>query len=332
MRAYQVTPNGGVDGIRSVELPEPSPGPGEVLIRVRATSLNYRDLLIARLTRRPLIPLSDGAGEVTAVGPGVTGLAVGDRVAGCFFRSWPDGEVTPEYIREALGGGEVDGMLAEQVVLPAGAVVRLPAYMSDEEAATLPCAALTAWSAMFVQARLYPGQSVLLLGTGGVSIAALQLARLAGVRTIITSSSDAKLERARALGADATINYRSHEDWERLVLELTDGRGVDLVLEVAGAATFPKSMAATRIGGDIALIGALAHEGRDPGTAPLVARNIRATRIYVGSRRMFEEMLRALALHEVHPVIDQVFPFEDAVAAYRLLESQQHFGKIVIRV
>jgi NADPH:quinone reductase-like Zn-dependent oxidoreductase len=332
MKAYQLTPGGGIEGIAQVELPEPEPGPGEVVVRVRATSLNYRDLLIARRTQHPVIPLSDGAGEVVAVGSGVTRVGRRDRVAGCFFPHWPDGPVRPEYIEAALGGGDTNGMLAEQVVLRADAVVKLPEYMTFEEAATLPCAALTAWNAMFVQAGLLPGQSVLLLGTGGVSIAGLQLGQIAGVRTIITSSSDAKLERARSLGADATVNYRTHEQWEQEVLKLTDGRGVDLVLEVAGAATFPKSMAATRIGGSIVLIGAIAHEGRDPGTAPLVARNIRATRVYVGSRTMFEDMLRALALREVHPVIDRVFAFEEAPAAYRMLESQEHFGKIVIRV
>ena len=332
MKAYQLTPNGGIQGIVPVDRPDPTPGPGTLLIRVRAASLNYRDLLLARRTQQPVIPLSDGAGEVLAVGDGATGFAVGDRVAGCFFLHWPDGEIRPEYIRAALGGGSVDGMLAERVVLPADAVVRVPDYLTDAEAATLPCAAVTAWNALFVQARTRPGQAVLLLGTGGVSIAALQLGHLAGLRTIVTSSSDAKLERARALGADATVNYATHADWERVVLELTGGRGVDLVLEVAGAATFPKSMAATRLGGDIVLIGALAHGGADPGTAPLVGRNIRATRVYVGSRVMFEDLLRALELRQVRPVIDRKFPFDEAVAAYRYLESQAHVGKVVIQV
>jgi NADPH:quinone reductase-like Zn-dependent oxidoreductase len=332
VKAYRLTPSGGIDGLTLTDLPDPAPGPGEVLVSVRSTSLNYRDLLIARRTAHAVIPLSDGAGDIVAVGSGVARIAPGDRVAGCFFLHWSDGEVRPEYIAAALGGGTVDGMLAELVVLPADAVVRLPDYMTYDEAATLPCAALTAWNAMFVQARLFPGQSVLLLGTGGVSIAALQLAKVAGVRSIITSSSDEKLARARELGADATINYRTQPDWERAVLDLTDGRGVDLVLEVGGAATFPKSMAATRIGGDIVLIGALAHEGADPGTAPMVGRNIRATRIYVGSRVMFADMLRALELREVHPVIDRSFAFEKAADAYRLLESQSHVGKVVIRV
>jgi NADPH:quinone reductase-like Zn-dependent oxidoreductase len=203
--------------------------------------------------------------------------------------------------------------------------------MTDEESATLPCAALTAWNAMFEQTRMNPGCSVLLLGTGGVSIAALQLARLAGLRAIITSGSDEKLERARALGANATINYRARPDWDRAVLEITDGRGVDLVLEVGGEGTFARSLAATRFGGDVAVIGLLAPA--EPGEpAPIVTRNIRATRIYVGSRRMFEDMNRALEVAEVHPVVDRVFPMNEARAAYRYLESQQHFGKVVIRL
>jgi NADPH:quinone reductase-like Zn-dependent oxidoreductase len=261
----------------------------------------------------------------------VQGVLAGDRVAGCFFPYWIDGDATPAYVRDALGGG-IDGMLAEEVVLRGDAVVKLPDYMTYEEAATLPCAALTARNAMFVQARLVPGQSVLLLGTGGVSIAGLQLGRIAGVRTLITSSSDEKLAKARALGADVTINYRTREDWDVAVMEATGGRGVDLTLEVAGAATFGRSMAATRFGGNVVLIGAIAHEGADPGTAPMVGRNIRATRVYVGSRTMFEDMNRALAQREVHPVIDRVFDFGDAAAAYQYLESQEHFGKVVIRV
>ena len=331
MKAIRLTPGEGAGGPRIVEEQSRPPGRGEVAIRVRAASLNYRDVLVAKRTQAAVIPLSDGAGEVAAVGVGVHGVSPGDRVAGCFFPYWLDGEATPAYVRDALGGA-IDGMLAEEVILRGDAVVKLPDYMTFEEAATLPCAALTAWNAMFVQARLAPGQSVLLLGTGGVSIAGLQLGQIAGVRTLITSSSDAKLESARALGADVTINYRKREDWDTAVMEATDGRGVDLVLEVAGTATFARSMAATRFGGNVVLIGALAHEGGDPGTAPMVGRNIRATRIYVGSRVMFEDMNRALAQREVHPVIDRVFDFEDAAAAYQYLESQEHFGKVVIRV
>ena len=327
MQAYRLTPGGGVDGITAVELPDPEPGPGEVLVRVRATSLNYRDLMLAGSTSEAIIPLSDGAGEVAAIGEGVTRCSVGERVTGCFFLNWLDGPGTPESTREALGGASTDGTLAELIVLPERAVVPTPAYMTDEEAATLPCAAVTAWCAMFEVAGLRPGQSVLLLGTGGVSIFGLQLAQIAGVRSIITSSSDEKLARAREHGADETINYREHDDWERIVRELTDDRGVDLTLEVGGEGTFAKSMTATRFGGDVALIGGLARDESDATQVPLVGRGLRATRIYVGSRTMFEDMNRA-----VHPVVDRVFELGDAVAAYRHLESQTHFGKVVIRV
>lgn len=332
MQAYRIAVGSGVDGMERVELPDPRPGPGEVLVRVRATSLNYRDLMIARASRDAVIPLSDGAGEVAAIGEGVTRFAVGDRVTGCFFLDWEDGDPTPESIRAALGGGTTDGMLAELVVLPERALVATPPHLSDEEAATLPCAALTAWSAIFEQAWLRPGQSVLLLGTGGVSIAGLQLARIAGLRTIITSSSDDKLARARALGADETINYRTHPDWEREVLARTGGRGVDLVLEVGGEGTWAKSNAAVRLGGSIVIIGGLARESAEAAHTPLVARGVHATRIYVGSRRMFEAMNRAIALHRMQPVVDRIFPSEEAREAYRCLASQAHFGKIVIRV
>ncbi|MDA1061694.1 MAG: NAD(P)-dependent alcohol dehydrogenase [Chloroflexi bacterium] len=332
MQAYRLTPGGGVDGIRAVEEPDPEPGPGELLVRVRATSLNYRDLMLARSAREPIIPLSDGAGEVGEVGAGVTRFAVGDRVTGCFFLNWQDGPATPESTREALGGASTNGTLAELIALPERAVVHTPAYMTDEEAATLPCAAVTAWSAMFEVARLRPGTSVLLLGTGGVSIFGLQLAQIAGVRSIITSSSDEKLARARELGADETINYREHDNWERIVRDLTDNRGVDLTLEVGGEGTFAKSMTATRFGGDVALIGGLAHDEGEQAPVPMLGRGLRASRIMVGSRAMFEDLNRALTVRAVHPVVDRVFELGEAVAAYRHLEGQAHFGKIVIRV
>ncbi len=328
MRAYRLTTGGGIDGLRAVDAPDPQPGPGEVLIRVHATSLNFRDLGIIRASRDEVVPLSDGAGEVVAVGPGFSRFAPGDLVAGCFFRTWPDGDLRPEYIREALGGGVTDGMLAEQVVLPASAVVHAPAHMSAAEAATLPCAALTAWNAMFEETRLRPGQTVLLLGTGGVSIAGLQLAAIAGVRSIITSSSNEQLERARALGADETINYREHERWEAEVLRLTDGAGVDLVLEVGGVTTYAQSVASTRAGGSVVMIGGVG--GRPTDQVPVLGANVRVSRVYVGSRRMFERMNAALALRQVRPVIDRVFAFEQAQEAYRYLESQAHVGKVVI--
>ncbi len=332
MKAYRLTPGGGIDGIVLREQPERQPGPGEALVRVRATSLNYRDLGIARRAAEAIVPLSDGAGDVLAVGEGVTRVVPGDRVAGCFMPHWLDGDATPEYIREALGGGSTDGMLAEQVVLPAEALVKLPGHTSYEEAATLPCAAVTAWNALFEQSRPRPGQSVLLLGTGGVSIFGLQLGLLAGMRTIITSSSNEKLERAAKLGAHHGVNYREREDWEQAVLDLTEGRGVDVVLEVGGSGTFARSMAATRMGGSIVLIGGLAADSGDAAGVPLVARGIHVTRVYVGSRRMFEEMGRAFELGQIRPVIDRIFDFGEAVDAYRYLESQAHLGKVVIRV
>ena len=331
MRAYRLTPGGGIEGLTMVTMPDPVPGPGEVLVRVQATSLNYRDLILARNASQPIVPLSDGAGQVMEIGDGVTRFAVGDRVTATFFLDWLDGPATAENTRLALGGGATDGMLAELVVLPERALVATPSHMTDEEAATLPCAALTAWNALYELARVPPGGSVLLLGTGGVSTAGLQLARLGGLRSIITSSSDAKLERARDLGADVTINYRTRGDWERAVRDATDGRGVDLTLEVGGAGTFAKSMTATRFGGEIAISGALATEESGPGV-PLVGKNIRATRLFVGSRAMFERMNAALALRAVPPVIDRVFSFSGARDAYRLLESQAHFGKVVIQL
>ena len=328
MQAIRITPGGGVAGLAMVELPDPRPGPGEVVVRVRATSLNYRDLGIARAARDGIIPLSDGAGEVAAIGEGVTRFAVGDRVTSCFFPNWIDGDVTSEYTREALGGGTTNGMLAQLVALPERGLVATPAHMSDEEAATLPCAALTAWHAIFEQAQLQPGQTVLLLGTGGVSIAGLQLAHLAGLRTIITSSSDEKLQRARELGADETINYREYERWEAEVLRLTDGAGVDLVLEVGGVTTYAQSVASTRAGGSVVMIGGVG--GRPTDQVPVLGANVRVSRVYVGSRRMFERMNAALALRQVRPVIDRVFAFEQAQEAYRYLESQAHVGKVVI--
>lgn len=331
MKAYELTPGGGIDGIHLVDRPEPQAEADEVVVRVRATSLNYRDLILARSNPEAIVPLSDGAGDVIAVGSRVTGIEIGDRVAGCFFPNWIDGGSNVDAIRVALGGASTDGMLAEQVALRAQGVVKLPSSLTYEEAASLPCAAVTAWNALFEQVEFRPGHAVLLLGTGGVSIAGLQLAHAAGMRTVITSSSNEKLEHARRLGASATINYREREDWERAAREATSGRGVDQVLEVGGEGTWVQSMAAARTGGHIALIGGVSQD-RPAGGVPLLGRGLRATRITVGSRRMFEDMLRAMEVSDIHPVIDRVFDFDQAVEAYRYLESQSHVGKVVIRV
>ena len=261
MRAYEIVSAGGIDALHLAERPSPEPGPGEVLVRIRASALNYRDLMTildpeSRAIPYPRIPNSDGAGEVLALGPGVSRFAPGERVAGTFFQRWADGPITADAMASALGGA-VDGVLAEEVVLGEGGLVHVPAHLSFEEAATLPCAAVTAWHALIEKGRLKAGETVLLLGTGGVSIFALQFAALHGARPIVISSSDAKLERARGLGAWQTVNYRATPDWDRAVLELTDGVGVDHVVEVGGAGTLERSIAACRIAGHIALIGVL---------------------------------------------------------------------------
>jgi NADPH:quinone reductase-like Zn-dependent oxidoreductase len=334
MRAYVLEGSFGLDSLRLTHRPDPSPGPGQVLVRVRAVSLNYRDLLVVKGQydpRMPLprIPCSDGAGEVAAVGPGVTDLRPGDRVAGLFMQGWQGGGLTAAKARTALGG-DLDGMLAEQVVLSADGVIRFPDHLSFEEAATLPCAALTAWNALVVQGGLTAGEAVLLQGTGGVSIFGLQFAKLCGARAIITSGSDAKLARARDLGADELINYKTTPDWDRRARELTGGAGVDHVVEVGGAGTLNRSLRAVRTAGHVALIGVLAGAGGPVDTVVILARALRVHGVYVGSRQMFAAMSRAIALHRVGPVIDRVFPFEQAGEALRLMESGGHFGKIVI--
>lgn len=333
MKAYRIHEMVGPDGLRREDLPGPKPGPGQVLVRVRATSLNYRDLMILKGTYSrnlplPLVPLSDGAGEVAAVGPGVTRFKPGDRVAGCFMTAWTDGPPTDLAAKSAMGGA-IDGMLAEHVVLPEGGVVRSPDHLGDEEAATLPCAAVTAWHALFEGGGLKAGETVLVQGTGGVSMFALQFARLAGARVIATSSSDAKLARARELGASDGINYRTTPDWDVAARNLTEGVGVDHVVEVGGAGTLPRSIKAVRQGGHIALIGVLTGGEVDP--RPVLMKSVRLQGIFVGSRAMFENMNRAVALAKLRPVIDRVFPFDRAVEAYKHLESGSHFGKVVIR-
>lgn len=326
MRA-QILTGAGITGLEVRELPAPEPGPGQIAVRVGATSLNFRDLLIAR-SATDRIPLSDGAGTVVGVGEGVSGLSVGDRVAGCFFQHWTEGRMQAEYHDAALGGS-VDGMLAETVVLPSHGVVRQPVGWTDLQSATLPCAALTAWNALVEGQRILPGSTVLLLGTGGVSVFGLQLAKMLGARTIITSSSDEKLERMRSLGADVTINYRTTPEWQVEVLEATGGLGADLVIEVGGGQTLAQSMSCTRFGGEIALIGMVSGQAPiDP--FPLLSRSVNLRGVYVGSRRMFQEMITAIDANGLEPVIDQIFDFDDAQAAYLHLRGQTHVGKVVI--
>jgi len=335
MRAYRLDSPEGVQSLKLVNLPDPAPGPGEVVIAVRACSLNYRDSLLLkggypRNRTYPVIPLSDGAGEVVGIGAGVTRFQVGDRVAANFMRDWISGPINERALLSSLGGG-IDGMLAERVCLPETSVVAIPTHLSWEEASTLPCAALTAWNAL-TSANTKAGDTVLVLGTGGVSIFALQLARAFGARVIATSGSDDKAAKAKALGADAVINYRQNPEWHGEVRKLTGGAGVDLVLEVGGPGTFERSIKSTRVGGTIALIGLLDAGTEPPNIIPLLLNAQKVHGIYVGSVAMFEAMNRAITVNQIRPVIDRVFPFSEARQAYEHLISQKHLGKIVIRV
>ncbi|PXW66574.1 NAD(P)-dependent alcohol dehydrogenase [Methylobacterium sp. B4] len=336
MRAYEMSAADGLDSWRSAERPTPELGRGQVLVRLRAASLNYRDLLICEgrypfaINLDRMIPVSDGAGEVVALGEGVRRFRGGERVAGIFSQSWLGGAQVADMWQTALGGA-VDGVLAEYRVFDEDGLVTLPGSLSFEEGATLPCAAVTAWNALYGLKPLRAGETVLTLGTGGVSIFAIQLARAAGARVIATSSSDAKLERAKALGAHDTINYRNHPDWQHEVRRLTDDAGVDHVVEVGGTGTLPRSIASTRPGGHIGLIGLLAQgEAIDP--LAILGASCIVRGVAVGSREMFEDMNRSIALHRIEPVIDRVYAFDEAPAALADLAKATHVGKIVIRI
>ena len=334
MKAWEIVSDGGIDALACNERPTPEPGPGEVLVRMRANSINFRDLStvldpVARSLPYPRIPNSDGAGDVVATGPGVSRWTAGDRVAGCFFQDWPAGGISAQAMATALGGA-LDGVLAEEAVLHEGGLVAIPDHLSFEEAACLPCAGVTAWSCLIAGGGLKAGETVLLLGTGGVSILALQFALAAGARVIITSSSDEKLERARAMGAHETINYVETPDWANRVLELTGGRGADHVLEVGGPGTMEQSIEAVRVGGHIAYVGVLTGGAVNP--VGIMRKSVRLQGVYVGSRAMFEDMNRTLSLHDLHPVIDRAFPFAEARDAFHHMKAAGHFGKIVITI
>ena len=334
MRAFQLTGSFGLDNLKLVELPEPKPGPREVVVRTRAVSVNYRDLVVVKggygpKQKLPLIPLSDAAGEISAVGEGVTRVKPGDRVVCNFAPAWLEGPLTQEKMDSAFGA-YVDGVLAEFVLTSEDAVLPMPGHLSFEEAATLPCAAVTAWSALFVEDRVGPQYTVLIQGTGGVSLFALQLARLAGARVIATSSSDEKLRRACDLGAFAGINYKTTPDWDKEVRRLTEGRGADHIVEVGGAGTLNRSLGCIRMGGMITMIGVLTGGSAEVRTTLILFRGARIHGIYVGSRATFEEVNRAIVAHNLHPVIGSRFPFTEAPAALRHMESGSHFGKIVL--
>lgn len=335
MHAYELHPEEGFAALHQVERPARAKlEPHEVRVRVRAASLNYRDLGMVRNAPKrtaPVVPASDGAGEVVEVGAEVGRLAVGDRVAANFFPTWRDGPFLEEHHAQALGGS-IDGMLAEEVVLPDPAWVKIPSYLSFEQAATLPCAGVTAWHALFEAAAVRPGSRVLVLGTGGVSIFALQLARAAGARVIATSSSAEKRARLERMGAERTIDYRQVPRWGDEVFAAAGGRGVDVAVEVGGAGTFDQSVRALRFGGTMSLLGVLEGVQGPINTHAVFHRNLRVHGVYVGSVAMFEALLRALETSRIEPVIDRVFPFGEVRAAYEHLASGAHFGKVVVRV
>ncbi len=336
MQAYQIKAGQQIAGLELVQRDISAIGEREVQIRVHAVSLNYRDLMVAdgkylMTDKAPVISCSDGAGEVIATGSQVTRFRVGDRVAASFFPNWTHGAQSLQNTASALGA-DADGMLAEEVVLHEDALVSIPSHLSYIEAATIPCAGVTAWNALFVEAKLRPGDSVLLLGTGGVSIWALQLAKAAGLRVIITSSSDKKLQLAKDIGADETINYKSTPEWQEKVLQLTNGEGVNLVLEVGGQGTLARSTSSVCMGGTVAIIGGVSGFGGELQPFALIRGAKRLSGIFVGSRSMFEDLNKFLCVTKIHLIVDRVFPFQQAREAYTYLKNAVHFGKVVIEI
>lgn len=337
MRHYQLGTLGSLDALKLIDAQEPRPGPGEVVVRMRACSLNHRDLNIvsggysSHALKPGAIPVSDGAGEIAAIGEGVSRWKVGDRVAPIFVQRWLGGHLQLEYMPSALGGPS-DGVLAEQIVLSQDGLVRIPSHLSFEEAATLPCAAVTAWNAVFVKGALHAGQTVVTLGTGGVSLFAAQFGLMTGARVIATTGSAEKLARLQALGVSEVVDYRVTPGWDARVRELTGGQGADLVVEVGGPGSLAKSIAAIRYCGHVSVVGNLAGRSTPIDPAPLFAKRASMCGIQVGSRDMFEDMNRAIEVARLKPVVDRVFDFTEARAAYEYLASAKHFGKVVIRV
>ncbi len=335
MKAYEIAQLG-IDNLSLVEREMPLLDANEVVIKFHAAALNYRDVMVASGTynprmKLPAVPFSDGAGEIAEIGEFVTKWKVGDRVCPTVIQGWIDGELTVEKSKTAIGAGNFDGVLREYGAFNEESIVAVPEHLSFEEAATLPCAALTAWQALVVSGKIKVGETVLTLGTGGVSVFAVQFAKLFGAKVIATSSSDEKLERVEQLGADETINYREREDWDKAVLDLTDGRGVDHVIEVGGMGTLQRSIKAVRVGGHIALIGALNMSG-EFNPIPIFMKGIRMQGIFIGSRQMFEQMNAKIESSGLKPVIDSVFDFDQAKEALNYMESGSHFGKIVIKI
>jgi NADPH:quinone reductase-like Zn-dependent oxidoreductase len=335
MKAYEIN-EFGIENLTLTERAEPKPQAGEVLVKFHASSLNYRDLMMVNgvynpKLKTPLVPFSDGAGEVVAVGENVTKWKIGDRICPIFMQGWIDGEIDFQKARTALGG-DIDGCLREFGVFNESGLVRIPDHLSYEEAACLPCAAVTAYNALFVSGQMKSADSILLQGTGGVSIFALQMASVFGARIIITSSSDEKLARAKNLGADDLINYKTREDWDKAVLELTEKRGVDHVVEVGGAGTLQKSLNSVAMGGHVAVIGVLSGAG-EINPVPILMKTIRLQGIFVGSRQMFEQMNLMLCQHNyLKPIVDKTFEFGEVKHALRYMEAGTHFGKIVVKI
>lgn len=333
MKAFEIR-EFGIENLTLVEREEPRPKTNEILVKFHAASLNYRDLLVVKgfynpKMKLPRIPFSDGAGEIVAVGESVTRWKVGDRVTPGFMPEWTGGGYRAEYQKTALGG-ETDGVLREMGTFPETGVVKIPDNLSFEEAATLPCAAVTSWNALVHSGNLTAGETVLTQGTGGVSVFAVQFAKIHGARIIATSSSDEKLEKIKELGAAETINYKTSPDWDTAVFDLTERMGVDHIVEVGGAGTLAKSLKAVRPGGHIAVIGVLTGAG-EINPMPILMKGARLHGIYVGSIEMFEAMNRAIVQNQIKPVIDRVFSFEETPDALRYMESAQHFGKIVVK-
>jgi NADPH:quinone reductase-like Zn-dependent oxidoreductase len=335
MRVFQIEGDWGLDHLRLSTRPQPELGPGQVLLKMKASSLNYRDLVVPhrgygnRTGALPLIPVSDGVGDVVAVGAGVSRVAVGDRVCPAFFQRWIAGEATLERLTGSLGG-PIDGTMAEYMCLSEEGVARAPAHLTDIEAATLPCAALTAWSAVVTQGKIGPGDRLLVQGCGGVALFAVAFARLLGAHVTVITSSDERAERVRGLGADATVNYRAVPEWAQATREITAGAGYDLILELGGERTLPQSLKCVRPGGTIAMIGVLSGGTMTASLGMIVTRQVRLQGITVGSRDGFEAMLRAVAQHRLRPVVDRVFAFEELKAALARLGSGTQFGKICI--
>ena len=337
MRALSVAEPWGLDQIQVIEAPDPTPGPGEVLVRMRAVSLNYRDLLMVQgmyargpATGGPITPFSDGCAVVEAVGQGVTRVEPGDRVATMFFQNWISGPPSLEKLMSSLGS-PIPGAGRELAVFSEQGVSKVPAFLTDQQVATLPCAGLTAWRALFEDADLAPGDTVVLQGTGGVSIFGLQFAHAAGLRTLITSSSDEKLARAKAMGADHLANYKTEPEWSKAVRAATGGVGADLIIEVGGGGTIEQSLRAIRIGGHVAIVGVVAGMGGGFNTASLIGNSAKLQGLSVGSRDMFEAMCRAIELHQIAPVVDKVFPWTQVRAALAAMQGGEHFGKIVLQ-